>query len=231
MASQLAGYDQQGKIANAQLGQQAALANAQMQQQGGQFNAGLAQNAALANQDAGLRYGALAANYDLGAQGLGVQSAGQQANYDLGLRGLGLDANRIDLANRTLTSQNAIAGAGLANQAAQIPLQNLQSLYGVGQTMQQAPWNQYGQYANLLSQSPNSPGNTSYQAPQQTSSGQTYGGLLNLAGGIGSSLYDQYLQRNATNGLSPVDITATYQTQPFNPNYNVGSSYTGGLGF
>ena len=227
-ASQLAGYDMQAQMANAQMQQAAALANAQMAQSNNQFNAGLSQQANLANASNALQALGLSSQYDLGRQGLGLQEAGQRANYDIGLRGLGLDAGRLDLSNRALTSQNAIAGAGLANQAAQIPLGNLNALLGVGNTIQQAPWQQLGNYADLLYPT-NTLGGAQTQrseTSQQLGSGQILGGIAAL--GLGAMTGGAGL--GALGGLlgglgGAAVVPGANGTSPFGPYNNASGGY------
>jgi hypothetical protein len=208
-----AGLAQEGSQFNANLGQNANLANqragidwAGLQQQGNLANAGFQQQANLANQSAGLDWAGLGQQRDLANAGfqqqtnLANQSAGidwaklgqqgQMANQDAYLSGQGLNLQGMGMQN-----QAQLQGAAALQDSSQVPFQNLQSLYGLGTTQQQAPWNQLGQYANLLyPQSNLGAGQLQNQTTSsQLGSGQILGGLASLGigamtGGMGAGL-------------------------------------------
>lgn len=201
MAGQMAGLDTQRSISNAQLGLQGSIAN---------------QDAALRAGQLGLSTAQGLANYDLGRQGIGLDAAslaqqgsmqnagyanqanqanlgaaidwaklgqsGQMANQDAWLSGQGLNLQGAGMQN-----QANLQGAAALQDASQIPFANLQQLYGLGTTQQQAPWNQLGQYANLLYPQANlgSAQTQSQTTQQQMGAGQVLGGALSL--GLGAA--------------------------------------------
>ena len=61
-----------------------------------------------------------------------------------------LSGQGLNLQGAGMQNQAQLQGAAALQDASQIPFANLQNLYGLGTTQQQAPWNQLGQYANLL---------------------------------------------------------------------------------
>jgi hypothetical protein len=198
-----AGLAQEGSQFNANLGQNANLANqragidwAGLQQQGNLANAGFQQQANLANQSAGLDWAGLGQQRDLANAGFQQQSnlanqsagidwaklgqQGQIANQDSFLRGQGLNLQGAGLAG-----EMQARGAGMLQDASQVPYANLANLYGIGSIQQQAPWDQLGRYSGLLQ--PYS-GMGSSQSTSTTTPGitgaQTAGGLLNIGAGI-----------------------------------------------
>lgn len=186
------------------------IARSTLQSQASQAEADRALQAALANQRTGMDYAGLAANYDLGQRGLGVDIARSASDYDLGNRGLGINAGRLAadydlglrdsaLANRDLSSRNAIAGAGLAQSAAEVPMANLGSLFGVGQAyqtnlqnqinadlerwnfQQQAPWQNFMNLMSILQPNAGLGGAQTGQA-QQRGRDSIFGQLMGVGG-------------------------------------------------
>ena len=213
MAGQMAGLDTQRDISGAQLGLQGQIANqnaalqagqlglntaqglagydlgrqglgldaASLAQQGSMQNAGFANQANQANLGASLDWAGLQQQGNLANAGFQQQT--NLANADNWLQGQGLNMQGANMA-----AQNQLAGAGALQGASQIPFQNLQNLYGIGTQQQQAPWNQLGQYANLLYPQANlGAANTQNQTTsQQMGAGQIGMGLLGMAsGGLG----------------------------------------------
>lgn len=157
-----------------------AITDATTNLYGGAYENAQNRAAAMAGQMAGYGQQAQLAN-----QAAGLQHQGQLMNYDLGAQGMGINAGQLGLANRQLTSQNAIQGANLAQQASQIPLANLQNLYGIGSTIQQAPWAQLTNYANLLYPQTNTgAAQRNAQTTTVSSGGSTLGGLASLGLGM-----------------------------------------------
>ena len=203
LASAFGGFDTDRAIASAANSTQAniAQANRDLQaklanQQAGLDFGRMGLDYDLGMRGLGLQDTAQRADYDLGMRGLGLQDFGLRADYDLGLQGLGMQGNRdamtydlgrrgidvdwgnLNLGNRQLDSQNLISGANLAQQASQIPYQNLSSIFGLGQLLQgntqgqmdadvnrwnfeqQAPWNNLMNLMSILQ------GNTTLGAAQ-----------------------------------------------------------------
>lgn len=142
LTGQLAGQESGERIAGAQLGTQANLANADnrlramlaqagFEQEAGRTNAGFQQQAGMANQDAALRAG-------IANQGAGLNAAELNQRGAISQFGLNEDARQRGI-------QNQVQGAGLLQNASQIPLQNFQTALNVGNVYQQ---DQQGQYSD-----------------------------------------------------------------------------------
>ena len=196
-ATDWAGLQQQGSLANAGMLNDASRSNlgaaidwSGLQQQGSLANAGMLNDAARSNLGAAIDWSGL-------QQQGSLANAGMQQQANLANAGFQNDASRTNAANwlqgqglnmegANLAAQNQLAGAGALQGASQIPFQNLQSLYGLGTTQQQAPWNQLGQYANLLYPQANL-GAAQMQnstTSSQLGAGQVLGGALGIGMGM-----------------------------------------------
>jgi hypothetical protein len=240
MAGQMAGLDTQRDISGAQLGLQGQIANqsaalqagqlglntaqglagydlgrqglgldaASLSQQGSMQNAGFANQANQANLGAALDWAGLQQQGNLA-------NAGYQQQANLANAGNWLSGQGLNLQGAGMQNQAQLQGAAAMQDASQIPFQNLQQLYGLGTTQQQAPWQQLGQYANLLYPQANlGQAQTQNQTTtQQMGSGQILGGLASLGmgamtGGLGAGL-GGLLGGAGGAMLSPATLAAT----------------------